>query len=693
MIHTIEKEIFGRKVTIETGKMARQANGAVVITCGKTVMLATAVMAKEAREGIDFFPLTVEYIEKMYASGKIPGGFHKREAKPATSATLTSRVIDRPIRPCFPKDFHNEVQVIINVFSYDNTYSPEFLAVIAASAALTISDIPFAGPIGAAHIGYVNGEFVANPSYEQMEKSTIDLMVAGTKDAILMVEAGAKEVSEEIMLQAIMFAQEPIRRSIEMQEDLLKLAGKEKIEVSDREINAELLSSITGFMGNKIEANLQSGNKKEISDFLEQLEADVKTQFISEDGANKEEVSYIFHKLQKEQIRQSIIKRQLRPDGRKLDQLRPITCETSVMPNTHGSALFTRGETQSLGVVTLGTSSDEQIEDGLNPTFRKKYYFHYNFPPFSVGEVGNIARVGRRELGHGALAEKALKYILPEFTDFPYTLRLVSEILESNGSSSMASVCSGTLALMDCGVPIKAPVSGIAMGLLINGNDYAILTDIQGLEDHYGDMDFKVAGTSKGITALQLDIKVSGLSEAILKSALEQANKGRMEILNIMLGTLDKPRAELPDNAPKIVSFMIDPDKIGAVIGPGGKMIRKIEEESGAEVTISDTVPGEVSVSACDRQSMEKARSMILGLTREIQSGDTFNGKVVRIMNFGAFVEILPGKDGLIHISKLTKNKYQNLEEVVKIGQMIEVKVVQIDQQNRINLAPVNAID
>ena len=666
--------------------MAKQANGSVTVECGNTVMLAAVTMSPEPREGIDFFPLTVEYSEKMYAAGKIPGGFFKREAKPRTGATLTARLIDRPLRPSFPKNMFNEVQVVLTVLSYDETFSPEFMGIIGASAALSISDIPFNGPIGAALVCYTEGQFIFNPTQDELKDNELEIVVAGTKDAILMVEAEANEVSEDIVLQAIAFAHKHIIETIQLQEDLVRQVGKTKVALPDVVKDADLESQIRSFIGDKIALNMKSGNKKQIDDFLKDLEKQVVEKFENKEIDNKAQIKKTFSSVKKEQIRDSVIKAKIRPDGRRLNEIRPIEIEVGLLPSAHGSALFTRGETQSLGVITLGTSDDEQMEDGLRDTYKNNYYFHYNFPPFSVGEVGRVGFTSRRELGHGALAEKSLRAIMPSGGTFPYTVRIVSEILESNGSSSMASVCSGTLSLMDCGVPIKSPVSGIAMGLLIDGGDYVILSDIQGLEDHYGDMDFKVAGTINGITALQLDIKVAGLSEKILKEALAQAKEGRLHILNKMLETLAKPRPVLSPNAPKIETFRINPEKVGLIIGPGGKMIRKIEEESKASVAINDGTPGEVCVSAKNQEDLNKAKKMILDLAKDVEVGEVYQGKVVKLMAFGAFIEVMPGKEGLLHVSRMAEQRVNKVEDYLHVGQAVEVKVFEVDAQNRINL-------
>lgn len=683
---TGEEAFYAQTIKLSTGKLARQAAGAVRLQVGNMVLLAAVTRSKEPREGIDFFPLTIEYVEKMYAAGKIPGGFFKREARPSTDSTLIARLIDRPLRPCFPKGFNNDVQIVITQLSFDPDVVVDPYAIIAASAALAVSDLPFNGPIGAALVGRINGEYVVNPSPSQLEQSEISIVVAGTKEAVLMVEAGANEVSEAVVIEAIMKAHEAIRQSIAFQEKWSAPVIKEKLPVAGKSADYSLVQGqINAFLGSKIEDNLQSLNKQEVEDFLKQLEKDAKNHFINEDGSNKALVMTVYNELKKDKIRKLILSKKIRVDGRKTTEIRPLDIEVGVLPSVHGSSLFTRGETQSLGIVTLGTEDDEQIIDGLADSERSKYYFHYNFPPYSVGEVGFI-RTGRRELGHGALAERALRPILPKHDKFPYTIRIVSEILESNGSSSMASVCSGSLSLMDCGVPVKAAVSGIAMGLLIEGNDYIILSDIAGLEDHYGDMDFKVAGTKDGITALQLDIKVSGLSKEILENALAQAKEGRLYILDKMNTVIDAPRRELNDNAPKMHSIFIDPSKIGAVIGTGGKVIRSIESESGATVTIKEGDTGEIIVSAVNKEQLNKALKMIEGVTKEPEIGEIYEGKVVKTATFGAFIEICPGKEGLLHISKIAKERVNNVEDHLKVGDLVKVKVVGVDEKKRISL-------
>ena len=683
------QRIADRDVEINTGVLAKQANGSVTVKCGDMVFLATATMSKKPKEGIDFFPLTLEFSEKMYASGKIPGGFFKREARPSTDATLTARLIDRPLRPSFPKGLYNEVQIIITVLSYDETVPMEPLAMVAASAAVSVSDIPFNGPVGGVLVAQIDGNFVGNPSPKDLERSTLDIIVAGTKDAILMVESEAKEVSEETIIDAIMFGHTIIKDTITLQEQVVSEVRKEKAQLPDE--NPELpalIEKVETLIGTEIHTKLTGGNKDDIDALLTTLETRVLAELVSEESDNEGLVKTAFNTVKKEQIRNTILEKKVRPDGRALDEIRPIDVQVDVLPSTHGSALFTRGETQSLGVITLGTEDDEQLIDGLDEKSTNNYYFHYNFPPFSVGECGRMF-TGRRELGHGALAQRALKSIIPTKEEFPYTIRIVSEILESNGSSSMASVCSGSLSLMDCGVPIKAPVSGIAMGLLIKDDEYVILSDIQGLEDHYGDMDFKVAGTEKGITALQLDIKISGLSKEILEQALQQAKEGRLHILKKMTDVLDQSRNTVAENAPKIHSFPINPEKVGLVIGPGGKTIRKIEEETKAKISISDGSTGIISISAKDQIQLDAAYQMIMGIVKDPEVGDVYNGKVVKVVQFGAFIEISPGKEGLIHISKLSEKRVNSVEDIINVGDKVEVKVKEIDKQNRINLIPV----
>ena len=682
----VECKIGQTEVKIETGKLAKQANGSILLTAGNAVLLATVVMSKEPKEGIDFLPLTVEFAEKMYASGKIPGGFFKREARPSTDATLLARLIDRPLRPTFPKGFHNDVQVIITTLSYDPEISFEPLAIVAASAALSISDIPFNGPIGGVQVGRVDGEFVINPTRSQLKNSDLDIMVAGSSEAILMVEADAKEVSEETIIEALFFGHEAIKDIIKTQEELVEKAGKQKAELPEpAPEKAQIRQQITEFLGTKIEDSLIGNDKKQVDALLASIESSVKDEFLEEETEQSALIMPIYNEIKKEKIRKLIISKKIRVDGRKPDEIRSIKTEVGLLPSVHGSSVFTRGETQSLGVVTLGTADDQQLIDSFSETEKSNYFFHYNFPPFSVGETGRLA-TGRRELGHGALAQRALKHVLPNMETYPYTIRIVSEILESNGSSSMASVCSGSLALMDCGVPIKAPVAGIAMGLLMDDDDYIVLTDIQGLEDHYGDMDFKVAGTKDGVTALQLDIKIAGLSKEILKHALSEAHKARFSILDTMNETIHEAREEMSSNAPRIHLMTIDPEKVGTLIGSGGKTIRSIEESTGASVAVLDGSKGEVSISSKNGDVLEKAIKIVTSITKDPEVGEEYEGKVVKIVSFGAFIEICPGKEGLLHISKIAKERVENVEDHLSEGDKIDVKVEKIDNQNRINL-------
>jgi len=680
----------GRSVRLSTGVMAKQANGSVVLRVGDMVLLATAVMSSSPKDGIDFFPLTVEFAEKFYADGRIPGGYFKREARPSGFATLLSRLIDRPIRPLFPDGFRHEVQVVVTLLSHDPTIPVDAYAIVAASAALSISDIPFNGPVGAALMGMVAGHYRDDLSVTDMGTSALHMTVAGTADAVLMIEAGASEVPESDVIQAIASAQSVIREATTLQSQLVALVGKPKHVPSPVDHQPELVSRVEAAMGQQIASQLKGGDKEATDRFLRTLEEQVITAVSQENPDWEKPAKAVFSVIKKQHIRSAILNQKIRPDGRALDAIRPIEIEVGVLPSTHGSSLFTRGETQSLGVVTLGTADDVQKEDNLSDVDQKTYFLHYNFPPYSVGEVGNLARTSRRELGHGALAERALKTVLP--TGFPYTIRLVSEILESNGSSSMASVCSCCLALMDAGVPIASPVAGIAMGLLIEGDTHVVLSDIQGLEDHYGDMDFKVAGTLAGITALQLDIKVGGLTLEILRAALAQARVGRLHILSSMTAVLAAPRGAVAPNAPKIATLHIPPEKVGLLIGPGGKMIRKIEEETQATIVVTDGATGEVCVSAKNQSELDHAMGMIQRLTRDVEVGDVYQGKVTKVVEFGAFVELVPGKEGLMHISSFAKHRVAKASDVVATGQAVEVRVKEIDQQNRINLVPTSPL-
>jgi polyribonucleotide nucleotidyltransferase len=684
-----EMTLAGRPLIIETEKFAKQANASVLVRFGDTAVLVTAVMAAKAREGIDFFPLLVDYEERLYAVGKIPGGFIKREGRPPESAVLAARMIDRPIRPLFPEGFRNDVQVAATVLSVDPDNEPSLAAMIGASAALHISEIPFAGPIGGVKVGRINGKFIINPTVAEMEKTDLQLVVSGTRDAIMMVEAGANEISEDDALEAIMFGHSVIQEIVAFIEKIRDEIGKPKIVPVLYQPDAEIDGAVRDFATGKMVAAIKTADKLLREELIEQVKAETRTYF-QEALAEKYEdalksITEVLEMIVNEEVRKMIAVEKIRPDGRGLTEIRPITCEVGILPRTHGSGLFTRGQTQVLTVCTLGRVSEEQILDGLGEEESKRYIHHYNFPGYSVGEVRPVRSPGRREIGHGALAERALLPVIPTEEEFPYTIRLVSEVLESNGSSSQASVCGSTLSLMDAGVPIRKPVAGVAMGLLKDGNDFAILTDIQGMEDHYGDMDFKVAGTKDGITAIQMDIKVKGIDRAILKQALAQAREGRLFILERMLSVIAEPRKELSPYAPRIIRFSIDPDRIRDVIGPGGKIIRKIVEDTGAEIDIEDD--GRVFIAAIDANAGEKAQEMIKRLTSDVEIGATYLGKVTRLMNFGAFVEILPGKEGLVHISQLAKERVAKVEDVVNPGDEIMVKVIEIDKQGRINLS------
>jgi polyribonucleotide nucleotidyltransferase len=686
-----DKQVFsidwaGRPLTVEIGQLAKQANGAALVRYGDTVVLCTATASKEAKN-VDFFPLTVNYEERLYAVGKIPGGFIKREGRPSEKAILASRLIDRPIRPLFAEGFRNEVQVVSMVMSVDQNCSSEIAAMFGSSLALCISDIPFEGPIAGVIVGRVDGQFVINPTIEQMEKSDIHLVVAGTKDAINMVEAGADEVPEEVMLEAIMFGHEEIKRLIAFQEEITSKVGKEKMEVQLYEIDEELEKAIREMAEEDIHRAVQVPEKLAREDAINEVISSIVAKYEEQeaDEDTLKQVKEILHKLVKEEVRRLITVEKIRPDGRKVDEIRPLSSEVGLLPRTHGSGLFTRGQTQALTICTLGALGDVQILDGLGIEETKRFMHHYNFPPFSVGETGPMRGPGRREIGHGALGERALEPVIPSEKEFPYTIRLVSEVLESNGSTSQASICASTLAMMDAGVPIKAPVAGIAMGLVKSGDNYTILTDIQGMEDHLGDMDFKVAGTAKGVTALQMDIKIAGLSREILEEALQQAKKGRMQILEHMMQTISEPRKNLSKYAPKILTMVINPEKIREVIGPSGKQINKIIEETGVKIDIEQD--GTIFISSVNEEMNHKAKKIIEDIVREVEVGQIYLGKVKRIEKFGAFVELFNGKDGLVHISELAEERIGKVEDVVSLGDEILVKVMEIDKQGRINLS------
>lgn len=679
-----QMELAGRTLTIETGELAKQASGAALVRYGDTVVLVTATGSKEAKD-IDFFPLTVDYEEKMYAVGRIPGGFVKREGRPPETAILHSRLIDRPIRPLFDKGCHNEVHVVATVLSVDQDNAPEICGMIGASAALAISDIPWAGPIAGVRMGRVNGEFVVNPTVAQLEESDLNVVVAGTKDAILMVEGGAQEVPEEVLLEVIMTAHEEIKRIVAFQEDMVAKVGKEKRVFPVHEIDEEVSKAVHEYAHDALDKAVRCADKQQRDAQQEAVFAEVMAHFEEIYPEQMQDVSMTLEKMVKEIVRHMITVEKIRPDGRKLDEVRPISVRVGVLPRTHGSGLFTRGQTQVLNICTLAPLSEKQTIDGIGIETEKRYIHHYNFPSYSVGETKSSRGPGRREIGHGALAERALVPVIPSEEEFPYALRLVSEVLESNGSSSMASVCGSTLSLMDAGVPIKAPVAGVAMGLVTQGEHYTILTDIQGMEDALGDMDFKVAGTTKGVTAIQMDIKISGLSREILSEALQQAHKGRMHIMGKMMEVIDAPRGEMSQWAPRIITIHIDPDKIRDVIGQGGKVIRGIIEETGTKIDIEDD--GTVYIASVEAAGANRAIEIITSLTKEPEVGEVYMGKVTRLMNFGAFVEILPGKEGLVHISKLAKERVEKVEDVVNVGDEIMVKVIEIDKQGRINLS------
>ncbi|WP_409294337.1 polyribonucleotide nucleotidyltransferase [Peribacillus sp. SCS-26] len=683
---TFSLEWAGRPLTVEIGQLAKQANGAALIRYGDTVVLSTATASKEPKS-VDFFPLTVNYEERLYAVGKIPGGFIKREGRPSEKAILASRLIDRPIRPLFADGFRNEVQVVSMVMSVDQDCSSEMAAMFGSSLSLTVSDIPFEGPIAGVVVGRVDNKFIINPSISQMEKSDINLIVAGTKDAINMVEAGADEVPEEVMLEAIMFGHDEIKRLIAFQEEIAAVVGKEKTQVALYEVDQDLEQEIRSLCEADINKAVQVQEKHAREDAIKQVKDRVVAQYEEKeaDDAVIKQVKEILSKFVKAEVRRLITEEKVRPDGRNPDEIRPLASEVGILPRTHGSGLFTRGQTQALSICTLGALGDVQILDGLGVEESKRFMHHYNFPHFSVGETGFMRGPGRREIGHGALGERALEPVLPSEKDFPYTIRLVAEVLESNGSTSQASICASTMAMMDAGVPIKSPVAGIAMGLIKSGENYTVLTDIQGMEDHLGDMDFKVAGTAKGVTALQMDIKIEGLSRDILEEALQQAKRGRMHILEHMLTAIAEPRTELSQYAPKILTMTINPDKIRDVIGPSGKQINKIIEETGVKIDIEQD--GTVFISSTNEEMNRKAKQIIEDIVREVEVGALYLGKVKRIEKFGAFVEIFSGKDGLVHISELAEERVGKVEDVLAIGDELLVKVLDIDKQGRVNLS------
>ncbi|MGC7870549.1 polyribonucleotide nucleotidyltransferase [Desulfosporosinus sp. SYSU MS00001] len=688
--------VGGRTMTFQTGKIGKQAGGAIFLRYGDTVVSAFATCSPAPREGIDFFPLTVEFEERMYAAGKIPGGFIKREGKASEKATLSARLIDRPIRPLFPEGFRNDVQVVATVMSVDQDCATDITAINAASAALAVSNVPFEGPVAAVTVGLVDGEFIINPTIEQSGKSKMHLTVAGTEEAVMMVEAGAQEVEEQLMLEAIMFGHSEIKKLAKFiaeyrEEALQKGLAKEKMEVQFDKIPETIVEAVKAYAYTRLDAAVRVEEKKARESAIDEVKVDALKFFEAEFPDDMKAVETVLEDMVHLIVRKLITDEHIRPDGRAVDEVRPISIEAGILPRTHGSGLFTRGQTQVLTVATLGAAGDEQILDGLGLERSKRYIHHYNFPPYSVGETRPMRGPGRREIGHGALAERALVPVLPDENEFPYTIRLVSEVLESNGSSSMASVCGSTLSLMDAGVPITAPVAGVAMGLIKEGDNFAILTDIQGLEDHFGDMDFKVAGTSKGVTALQMDIKIKGVSREVLAQGLTQAKAGRLFILDKMLAVLDKPRPELSIYAPRIITASIHPDKIRDVIGPGGKTIKKIIEETGVKIDIEDD--GRVFISSVAGEGGEQALRIIQALTQDVEVGKIYKGKVTRVMDFGAFVEVIPGvlglsgKEGLVHISQLSQERVEKVEDVVKVGDEITVKATAIDKQGRLNLS------
>jgi polyribonucleotide nucleotidyltransferase len=690
MAQRVDMTWAGRPLILESGKMAKQADGAVVVQMGETIVLVTAVTAKTIRPGIDFLPLTVDYKERFYAAGKIPGGFFKREGRPTEKETLVSRLIDRPLRPLFPDGFYYETQIIASVLSLDPACNPDILGMIGASAALLVSDVPFNDPVGAVRIGRVDGELVVNPTPPQLERSELDLVVAGTKDAIIMVEGEAKGLSEEIILAALALAHKEINLVIDLEKQLAFLVGKPKRQIALAVTDTALAEKVAAAAETRIAEALRIAQKLERQAKLDEILAGVQSTFAPEDAEQQRKIGSIFHGLERKRMREIVLEDKKRADGRGLADIRPITSEVGLLPRTHGSALFTRGETQSLAVVTLGTGEDEQRIDALEGEWTKTFMLHYNFPPFSVGETKPLRGPGRREIGHGALAERAIKAVMPNKEKFPYTVRLVSDILESNGSSSMATVCAGTLALMDAGVPITEAVGGIAMGLIKEGDRVAILSDILGVEDHLGDMDFKVTGTRQGITALQMDMKIGGITSQLMKQALQQAREGRLFILDKMKEALSSPRTDLSSYAPRIINIRIRPEKIGGLIGPGGKNIRAIIEKTGVKIDVADD--GLVSIASTDEAAARQAIEMIQQTTQEVEVGKLYTGRVRRIMEFGAIVQLGPNTDGLVHISQLANYRVKAVTDVVKEGDEVLVKVLEVDKQGKIRLSRKDAL-
>jgi polyribonucleotide nucleotidyltransferase len=686
MATTVETEIGGKRLVLETGLMAKQASGAVVARYGDTVVLSTAVASKVERENVDFLPLTVDYQEKAYAAGRIPGGFFKREGRQSEKEILTSRLIDRPIRPLFPEGYYYDTQIIASVLSIGDESSMDLMGMISSSTALAISDIPFKGPIGAVRVGFADGKYIINPGQKDLENTRLNLVVAGTAEAIMMVEGGANELTEDQMLDALEIAHREIKKIVTLQNELVGKVGKPKRTVKTVEIDKELAEQVASQAMDRLRTSIIIPNKMERQKTLDALLDEIKQKLKKEDDPTRNiQISTIFFNLEKDEVRKIILEKNVRADGRRPDEIRPISSSVGLLPRTHGSALFTRGETQALAVATLGTSEDEQRIDSLEGEYFKTFMLHYNFPPFSVGETKPLRGPGRREVGHGALAERALKAMVPSKQEFPYTIRLVSDILESNGSSSMATVCGGTLALMDAGVPIKAPVAGIAMGLIKEGEKVIVLSDILGLEDHLGDMDFKVTGTSTGITALQMDMKIEGITIDVMRRALQQAREGRLHILGKMLETLPAPRKNLNPFAPRIITMQINPDKIKDVIGSGGKVIRSIVEQTGAKIDIEDS--GVINIASSDEAAANKAKEIIRGIVQEAEVGKLYMGKVRKIMDFGAFVEIFPGTDGLLHISQISDRRLEKVTDELKEGDEVLVKVLEIDRQGKIRLS------
>lgn len=684
-MRSFEMEVGGRPLVIENGKMAKQANGAVLVRYGDTVVLVAVTASAEPREGVDFFPLTVDYEEKMYAVGKIPGGFIKREGRPSNAAILCARLIDRPIRPLFPKGFRNDIQVIATVLSVEQDNPPDIAAMIGASCALSVSDIPFNGPIAGVRVGRVDGKFVINPTVEQREKSDLNLTIAGSYDAVMMVEAGANELPEDVILESILFGHKEIKRIVEFQRKIIDACGKKKREVRLFQTPPEMEQAIRDYAAARLDAAVRDSDKLRRDEHIAAVNADTMEHFLEIYPGVAKEIAAVLHDVEKDIVRRMITHEKIRPDGRGLDEVRPVSCEVGILPRTHGSGLFTRGQTQILTVTTLGSLGDAQVIDGLGVEKSKRYIHQYNFPGYSVGEARPARGPGRREIGHGALAERALLPVIPTEEEFPYMFRLVSEVLESNGSSSMGSVCGSTLSLMNAGVPIRRTVSGVAMGLVKDGDQYTILTDIQGMEDALGDMDFKVAGTDQGITAIQMDIKIAGITREILASALEQAKRGRAFIMGKMMECISKPAPDLSPYAPRVTTMHINVDKIRNVIGPGGKMIKKIVDDTNTQIDIEED--GTILISAVNVEDAKKAVAIIEELVRDVEVGAVYKGKVTRIMAFGAFVEVLPGKEGLCHISQLAKRRVEKVEDVVQIGDTLDVKVTEIDRQGRVNLS------